>query len=242
VESIRRVARHIQLDGVSVSEAIAHVRATPASAARASERLPDRFWAAVVALDGDEVTRVLDEAQASMDAEALCDDFLMPLLRDMSERLDVAREHLASAFIRHRLRQVLGGLDSVANGPRALLACPSGDHHEGGLLALGIHLKRRGWRVTLLGADTPAEALGSARAQLHPDVVALSFVRRRGAEEFQALLADVLRACGPGPVVVGGPGAREHLDVIFALGARYADSSRELVDLWTQVRNAQNRP
>ncbi|MCE9672196.1 cobalamin B12-binding domain-containing protein [Myxococcus stipitatus] len=242
VESIRRVARHIQMDGVSVSEAIAHVMATPATSARESERLPDRFWSAVVAMDDDEVTRVLDEAQASMDAEALCDDFLLPLLRDMGERLDVAREHLASAFVRHRLRQVLVGLDSVANGPRALLACPSGDHHEEGLLALGIHLKRRGWRVTLLGADTPAEALGSACARLHPDVVALSFVRRREAEPFELLLAGALRACGPRPVVVGGPGAREHLEVILALGARYADSSRELIDLWTQVRNAQLRP
>ncbi|MCP3103717.1 cobalamin-dependent protein [Myxococcus sp. K15C18031901] len=242
VEAIRRVARHIQMDGLSVSEAIAQVMATPLQPPPRGERLNERFWSAVVALDGDEVTRVLDEAQATLDPEALCDGFLMPLLREMGVRLDIAREHLASAYVRHRLRQVLAGLDSMANGPRALLACPTGDHHEGGLLALGIHLKRRGWRVTLLGADTPADALRSACEQLQPDVVALSFVQSREPDVFQALLADALRACGPCPIVVGGPGAREHLKAIFTLGAQYAESAQELVALWTQARSAQNRP
>ncbi len=242
VEDIRRVARLIQQDGLSVSEAIAQVRSTPLTELPGPERLSERFWSAVMVLDGDEVGRVLDEAQATMDVDAYCDRFLMPLLREMGVRLDIAREHLASAFIRQRLRQVLEGLESPLDGPRALMACPARDHHEGGLLALGLHLKRKGWRVTLLGADTPAEALQSACTQVLPDLVALSFVRRREPDEFISVLGDALRACAPFPVVVGGPGAREHLKSIFTLGAQYAESSDELVAIWNQVRNAQNRP
>jgi DNA-binding transcriptional MerR regulator len=242
VEALRRVARLIQQDGLSVSEAIAQVRSTPLQELPGPERLSERFWSAVMVLDGDEVARVLDEAQAAMDPDAYCDRFLMPLLREMGVRLDIAREHLASAFIRQRLRQVLDTLESPLNGPRALLACPARDHHEGGLLALGLHLKRKGWRVTLLGADTPAEALHSACTQVRPDIIALSFVRRREPEEFLSVLGDALRACAPFPVVVGGPGAREHLKAIFTLGAQYAESSEELVAIWNQVRNAQNRP
>lgn len=242
VESIRRVTRLIQLDGLSVSEAIAQVLAAPVKSMPRAERFQERFWAAVMLLDGDEVSRVLDEAQAAMDVDTYCDDFLMPLLREMGARLDVAREHLASGFIRQRLRQVLTSVESPANGPRALLACPSQDFHEGGLLGLGVQLKRKGWRVTLLGADTPAEALRSACEQLHPDMVALSFVQGREPDEFVTLLADAQRACAPTPVVVGGPGAREHLKATFTLGAQYAESSQELIALWNQVRTAQNRP
>lgn len=242
VEALRRVAKLIQEDGLSVSEAIAQVRATPLTELPEPERLSERFWSAVMVLDGDEVSRVLDAAQAAMDPETFCDRFLMPLMREMGVRLDIAREHLASAVIRQRLRQVLDSLETPVDGPRALLACPAKDHHEGGLLALGLHLKRMGWRVTVLGADTPAEALRSACTQVRPDVVALSFVRRREPEDFLTVLGDALRACAPFPVVVGGPGAREHLKTLFTLGAQYAESPQELVAIWNQVRNAQNRP
>jgi len=240
VENIRRVAKLIA-DGLSASEAIAQVKATPVQALPAGERLSERFWSAVMMMDVDAVQRVLDEAQASMEVEVFCNGFLLPLLREMGMRLDIAREHMASALIRQRLRALLDGEEPRADGPRVVLACPAKDHHEGGLLALGLQLKRRGWRVTMLGADTPAEALHSACVQLSPELVALSFVRRREPEELAAVLAEVVRACAPVRVVVGGAGAREHLKTLFSLGAQYAESADELLALWQQARGAPTR-
>jgi DNA-binding transcriptional MerR regulator len=240
VENIRRVARLIT-EGLAVSEAIAQVQTTPVAELPVRERLVERFWSAVMVLDGDEADRVLGEAQAAMDVEGYCDGLLMPLLREMGQRLDIAREHLASALIRQRLRGLLVAEDSHPDGPRALLACPERDMHEGGLLALGLHLKRKGWRVTLLGADTPAEALGAACRQVHPEVVALSCVRRREAEELRRILQASVEACAPALVVVGGPGAREHLKTIFSAGAQYAETTDELVALWQQARGESNR-
>lgn len=240
VENIRRVAHHIA-DGLSVSEAISQVKTTPVQALPTGERLFERFWSAVMVMDVDEARRVLDEGQASMEVEVYCNGFLLPLLREMGLRLDIAREHMASALIRQRLRALLDSEEQRPDGPRALLACPVRDHHEGGLLALGLHLKRRGWRVTLLGADTPAEALCSACAQVRPEMVALSFVRTREVEELTQLLMEAVRACAPAQVVVGGPGAREHLKTIFSLGAQYAESADELIALWQQARGASNR-
>jgi DNA-binding transcriptional MerR regulator len=240
VEHIRRVARLIS-EGLAVSEAIAQVRTLPVAELPVRERLVERFWSAVMVLDGDEADRVLGEAQATMDVEAYCDTLLMPLLREMGARLDIAREHLASALIRQRLRALVLAEDARREGPQALLACPERDLHEGGLLALGLHLKRKGWRVMLLGADTPVEALQAACQQVHPELVALSCVRRREAAELEQLLRGVVGACAPSLVVVGGPGAREHLKAIFSAGAQYAESADELVALWQQVRGASNR-
>jgi DNA-binding transcriptional MerR regulator len=240
VENIRRVAKLIA-DGLSVSEAIALVKSTPVQAMPAGDRLSERFWSAVLVMDAEELQRVMDEAQSSMDIEVYCNGFLLPLLREMGMRLDIAREHMASALIRQRLRSLLDAEGQRADGPRAVLACPARDHHEGGLLALGIQLKRRGWRVTMLGADTPSEALQSACVQVHPELVALSFVRRREPEEVVELLSEAVRACAPAPVVVGGPGARDHLKSIFTLGAQYAESADELIALWQQTRGASNR-
>jgi len=240
VENIRRVARLIA-DGLSASEAIGQVKATPVQALPTGDRLSERFWSAVMVLDAEELQRVLDEAQGSMGVEVYCNGFLLPLLREMGLRLDIAREHLASALIRQRLRALLDAEEQHPDGPRVVLACPARDHHEGGLLALGIHLKRRGWRVTMLGADTPSEALRSACAQVHPEMVALSLVRSREPEEVAQLLSEAVRECAPAPVVVGGPGAREHLKLIFSLGAQYAESADELIALWQQARGASNR-
>jgi DNA-binding transcriptional MerR regulator len=240
VENIRRVAKLIA-GGLAVSEAIAQVKATPVQALPTGERLSERFWSAVVVMDADELRRVLDEAQAAMDVEVYCNGFLLPLLREMGMRLDIAREHLASALIRQRLRALLDAEEQRPDGPRVLLACPARDHHECWLLVLGIQLKRRGWRVTMLGADTPSEALRSACVQVHPELVALSFVRRREPEEVAELLSEAVRECAPAPVVVGGPGAREHLKAIFSLGAQYAESADELMALWQQARGASNR-
>ena len=242
VEGIRRVARLIG-EGLSVSEAIAQVRTTPLRVLPVGEQLAERFWSAVLVLDGEGAGRVLDEAQEGMDALAVCDGLLLPLLREMSSRLDIAREHLASALIRERLRALLHAEHTAPGpGPRALLACAPRDHHEGGLLALGLHLKRGGWRITLLGADTPVEALRSACALVRPDVVALSCVRHREAEELGPLLHSAVDACSPAPVVVGGPGAREHLRTVFAAGAHYADSADELRALLPGLRGAAPRP
>jgi DNA-binding transcriptional MerR regulator len=240
VENIRRVAKLIA-EGLSASEAIAQVKATPVQSLPTGDRLSERFWSAVMLLDAEELRHVLDEAQGSLGVEVYCTGFLLPLLREMGMRLDIAREHLASALIRQRLRALLDAEEQRPDGPRVLLACPARDHHEGGLLALGIQLKRRGWRVTMLGADTPSEALHSACAQVHPELVALSLVRSREPDEVAPLLSEAVRACSPAPVVVGGPGAREHLKVIFSLGAQYAESADELIAVWQQARDASNR-
>ncbi|WP_338870789.1 MerR family transcriptional regulator [Myxococcus stipitatus] len=241
VDAVRRVARLVQLDGLSVSEAIAMVVSASRDMPPGAERLQECFWPAALLMDSDEMTRVLETARQALDVDTYCDGLLLPLLREMGSRLDIAREHVASALVRHRLWQVLSSVESHALGPRALLACPPGDFHEGGLLGLGVQLKRKGWRVTMMGADTPADALRAACEQLSPDMVALSFVQERERTEFQSLLEGALRACSPMPVVVGGPGAREHLMTTFNLGARYAESAQELIALWNQARSAQNR-
>ncbi|ADO74828.1 MerR family transcriptional regulator [Stigmatella aurantiaca] len=240
VENIRRVAKLIE-EGLSVSEAIAQVKALPVGALPAGERLSERFWSAVMGMDTDEAQRVLDEGQASMDVDTYCDGFLLPLLREMGGRLDIAREHMASALIRQRLSALMAAEGTRQEGPRVVLACPARDHHEGGLLALGLYLKRRGWRVTMLGADTPAEALRSACAQVRPDLVALSFVRHREPEEMAAVLRECVQACSPVLVVVGGAAAREHLKAIFSAGAQYAETASEMMAQWQQARGASNR-
>ena len=57
----------------------------------------------------------------------------------------------------------------LGRGPRAV-ACAPGEQHDLGLIAFGLTLNRRGWRITYLGPDTPVESLvdtagGSSRTR-----------------------------------------------------------------------------
>lgn len=230
VEAVRRVARLLE-EGMAVSEAIAEVKAHPTQDLPPLEQVSDRFWSAVMVLDAEGAQAVLREAQGVIPPETLADGVLLPLLREMTHRLDIAREHLASALVRQALRNLLLEVDVPITGPTVVLACPRKDLHEGGLLAMGLKLRRRGWKVVVLGLDTPAEALASAVAGAKADAVGLSFVRSREADEFAEVLGEVREKVRV-PLFVGGPGARPHLLAINAIGAHFVDSADELLSAW----------
>jgi DNA-binding transcriptional MerR regulator len=235
LQAVREVAR-LLAEGLSASEAIAQVRRRPRRPQ--AEGLRERFWTAVQSLAAEQAEAVLEEAQGALASLTLCDEVLLPLLRELPQRLDTAREHLASGLLLQRLRALLTLQAGRGEGPRALLACPAQEAHEGGLLALALHLRVRGWRLLLLGADTPAEALQSACRAARPDLVALSCVRRRGRAEWAALVREAVQACAPTPVVLGGPACGEALEEVLAAGALYAGSAEELVALHARQQPA----
>ena len=56
-----------------------------------------------------------------------------------------------------------------------LLACASGEQHDLGLIALGVALRARGWRITYLGQDTPLDACPDCRLA-RPEAIVISSV------------------------------------------------------------------
>jgi B12 binding domain len=115
----------------------------------------------------------------------------------------VAQEHFASSVVRGRLLG-LGRGWGAGVGPLALLACLPGELHDLGLIAFGLSLHQRGWRIAFLGADTPLETLDDAVTRLRPRVVVVSAsepVRLEAvADELSALAIRV-------PISVGGKAA-----------------------------------
>ena len=91
-------------------------------------------------------------------------------------------------------------------GPRALLACPSGEHHDLGLICFGIALRGHGWRITYLGADTPQSTLIGAAAQLTPNLIVLAATK---SSHLRALAREARAATGP--ISIAGRGATRRL-------------------------------
>jgi MerR family transcriptional regulator, light-induced transcriptional regulator len=128
-------------------------------------------------LDEQAANTALDRLLSAYTVETVLQDVLMPYLHRLGERweageVSVAQEHFASNLIRGRLLGLAQGWGQ-GRGPGAVLACVPGEHHELGLLAFGVALRRRGWRITYLGTDSPIGAVADISRSLVPAVVVL---------------------------------------------------------------------
>jgi MerR family transcriptional regulator, light-induced transcriptional regulator len=222
LERVRLMRRHLA-EGLAAAEAAALASGAVGSETEAAPALDldavrRDLASALERFDERAAQAVLDRLLAATTVDALLSEVLLPYLRDLGDRwrrgaVSVAQEHFASVLLRGRLLGLARGW-GVGVGPLAILACPPGERHELGLIAFGLALRARGWRVAYLGADTPLETLADAARTLDPDLVVLSAVSRerlgRAAPGLRALSRDR-------PVAVGGAGVRE--DEATRLGA-----------------------
>jgi DNA-binding transcriptional MerR regulator len=209
VERVRAMRRHLA-EGLAAAEA----------AARALRPDTNGSGEAGAPLDRErlELTRALDEfdepaAQAALDRglatagiDAVLLHVVLPYLRELGERWErgeasVAQEHYASNVLRGRLLALTRGWGR-GFGPLALLACIAGEQHDLGLIAFGLALHGRGWRVAYLGADTPFDTLTAVARSLAPELVVLNVATderlRASLEQLRALVAEHRVAVGGG--------------------------------------------
>jgi MerR family transcriptional regulator, light-induced transcriptional regulator len=133
---------------------------------------------AVERFDEPAAQALLDELLAVATVDALLAEVVVPYLHEVGEawesgELSVAQEHFASNLLRGRLLGLARGWGRGA-GPRALLACPEGEHHDLGLIAFGLALRGRGWRIDFLGGNTPTESIAGAVRALDPELLVVS--------------------------------------------------------------------
>jgi MerR family transcriptional regulator, light-induced transcriptional regulator len=175
------------------------------TAARELARALDRF-------QEERAHAVVDRLLAAYRIETVLRDLLIPYLHDLGERwaggeVSVAQEHFASNLLRGRLLGLARGWGQ-GRGPAAVLACLPGEQHELGLLAFGITLYRRGWRVIYLGPDTPIVAIGEATDSIAPDLVVLAGTVPEPFAAHADVIADLARQT---TVALGGAGATTEL-------------------------------
>jgi DNA-binding transcriptional MerR regulator len=215
---VERMRAHLR-DGVAAAEAARRAVDQAAPQEERPEGAAPELRAATEALR--EALDSFDEAgsQAALDRlfggftiEAVLRDALVPYLTSLGERwaagdTTVAHEHFATTVIRGRLLGLARGWDS-GEGPRALLACAPGERHDLGLIAFGLALRRRGWRITFVGSDTPTDTLMEAAEHLQPELVVVSATARRRLTPLVETLGRLRRHAR---VAIAGAGATESL-------------------------------
>lgn len=214
-------------EGLSAAEAARLALASPAASPAPAlggpvldEPMKD-LRRALVAFDEPGANAAIDRLLASISVDAFLRDAVLPILRDVGERWDrgessIAEEHFTSNVLRGRLL-ALGRGWGRGSGPHALLAAPSGELHDLGLIVFGLALREHGWRITFLGADTPIETIAETASTTRPDLIVLVTLMpsRLGSQ------ADVLRGLARDwRVLICGAGTTEGL--AESLGTEYA--------------------
>ena len=179
-----------------------------------------RMLEALERYDESAADQVLEKVVARAAPTTVVRDVFLTLMREVGERwaqglTSIAQEHFATGFIHGRMLGLARGWDHGL-GPRALLACPSGEQHTLGLIAFGVALHQVGWRVTYLGPDTPAAMVHEAAETVEPRLAVIAAVMPgcldRDADELAAIAQRWT-------IAVGGAGASPQLAA--RLGARH---------------------
>jgi MerR family transcriptional regulator, light-induced transcriptional regulator len=213
---VRAMQAHVE-GGLSAAEAARLVSAGESAASAveqgdAIQRGVGELREALDAMDADAAHAVLDGLLASFTLETVLAGVVLPYLRELGERwqrgeASVAQEHFASNLLRARLLALARGWER-GEGRIALLACAPGEQHDLPLIAFGLALRGRGWRIVFLGADSPAASIADAAERLRPALVVVSSVTPRGFRREADVFAALAREHR---LVIAGAGATERL-------------------------------
>lgn len=212
---VRLMSAHLAR-GLSAAEAarlaLAEARSAPSWGTLPGHEDAQRLRQALDGYDEGAAQAALDRLLAAFTPEAVIRDVIVPYLHELGERWErgeatVGQEHFASNLLRGRLLGLARGWDA-GGGPRAILACAPGEHHDLPLIAFGIALRRRGWRITFLGSDTPVETVEHSARLLEPDLVVVSATVPSHLEGARRELGRLARKT---PLRLAGAGATQAL-------------------------------
>jgi methanogenic corrinoid protein MtbC1 len=219
-------------DGLAAAEAAAVARGDDERAGAAAEpgALRAELDAALLELDEPRVHGVLDRLFARVSLDSALEDVVLPYLHELGDRwargeVSVAQEHFASALLRGRLFGLARGWGQGI-GRRALLVCAPGEQHDLGLVAFGLALRARGWRILYLGLDTPLESMASAAQAARPHRIVISAVE---AARIEAHRNELGRLATRYPLAVGGAAASQVMlgdDVLLLTGGAVEEAER----------------
>ncbi len=160
------------------------------------------------ALDEPRAQEVVDTLLSGFTEEFVLREVFLPLYfgpvlgRTTGRPMGGAEEGFLVNLLRGRLLGLARGWGDGA-GPVAVLSCPPNEQHDLALICFGIALRRHGWRILFLGADTAVSATRDVVRWLGPEFVLVATSDRAHFDAVADELAELRR---DGPLAVVGQG------------------------------------
>lgn len=137
------------------------------------ERWRNAWVAACMAFDEAAADSVANQAFALYPPETVCIEVLLRGLQEIGDlwyagKATVAQEHFASSLALRRLESLIQAAPPPVRPSRLLVVAPPLERHSVNLRCLTYLLRRHGWDVVYLGAETPLERLTETLQALQP--------------------------------------------------------------------------
>lgn len=175
-------------------------------------KIREQLLNAVYQFDPLALERGVRHAMLLGSAKKVFDGIFAPVLHrvgaDWHEgKLSIAQEHLVTEALGNATRDLLRIVQPDSDAKQIILACVAGELHSIPLYGSALHFIQWGYRVVILGVNTPPEALAQSVAQLSPAAIGLSVTYPPSLEATRALIPAYIEACQGRPLIVGGASA-----------------------------------
>ncbi|MGB5304726.1 MAG: MerR family transcriptional regulator [Gammaproteobacteria bacterium] len=231
VERIKQVLDLLD-QGVSISQVkplLGHTPGQPATAPAPDtagevwKHYQDSMLRAIENFDEHALESAYNDALSLYPADIVNQRLTTPLMQILGARWKesdsgIAEEHFFSVYLRNKLGARIHHLNQRSSGPQLLLACLPGEFHDIGLLFFAQAVVNFGYRVIVLGANTPLEQLPGVLKKRPCTGVVLSFSSRPSRGVLEEDLRELVGEAGI-PVFVGGNTAIKYQKKIEAAGA-----------------------
>jgi DNA-binding transcriptional MerR regulator len=240
---VERVAlmQHHLAEGLAAAEAaaLAARQAVDEEAARTALRpatIREELSEALEAFDEPRAQAILDRLLALATLDTVLSEVVVPYLRELGERwergeVSVAQEHFASSVVRGRLLGLARGW-GLGLGPTAVLAGLPGEQHDLGLIAFGLALRSRGWRIVYLGPDSPIDTVSEVSRRIEPSLVVLNAV---SGERVRPVLPKLRALARRHAVALGGSAAEDDTLEKSGILALTGDPTAEAASVTTLI-------
>jgi DNA-binding transcriptional MerR regulator len=236
VELIRQVLELLD-QGISISQVKPLLEQVPTqqqavSFAEAGDVWKDyqqKMLQAVENFDEPALDGTYSDALSLYPVDVVNQRLITPLLRIIGERwkerdTGIAEEHFFSVYLRNKLGARIHHLNQRSSGPLLILACLPGEYHEIGLLLFALATVNYGYRVLILGSNTPLGQIPKVLQRRPCAGIVMSGSARPARGLFENELPELVEKSVI-PVFIGGRTAAKHQDRIEASGGIYLGES-----------------
>lgn len=179
----------------------------------------ERFLEAITRMDVIAADEEIHRAATLYPPRVIVKNIVSPLLEEIGERwahqdFGIAQEHVATYLIRNLLSSLFRLYPPDEAAETIVLATPSGERHEFGILIGALIAATRGWRVVYLGVDLPAQEIIRTAKLTKARVLVLSIIAQENSQTAEELKAIADQVPAYTRVWIAGADAQNHRALI----------------------------
>ncbi|MEQ1637119.1 MAG: MerR family transcriptional regulator [Methylococcales bacterium] len=197
----------------------------------------DKCYSAMMSFDARAIESHFENAVVELGAQAFMENLLTPLLTRMGEdwkagNLRPSHEHMTTSVIRSMVYILRSNYTPAANAPRLVISTPIDQQHELGALIAALIAEFKGWHITYLGPNLPAEEIAFAVKSSNANAVALSITITKEDHVIPKEIRRLKKLIGRDvALIVGGSAAEDYKVVLEEVGALRSDSCDDFKQL-----------